>query len=52
MKSRVAQISAANSGSNVTPKRTGQINNGIMGKIGKSYKLPSGMGPGVKFGKK
>jgi hypothetical protein len=52
MKSRVAQISAANSGSNETPKRTGQINNGIMGKIGKSYQLPSGMGPGVKFGKK
>lgn len=52
MKQRVAQITAANSGSDVTPKRTGEINTATMAKIGKQYQLPKGMGTGVKFGKK
>lgn len=51
MKSRVAQITAANSGSDVTPKRTGQINTAVMAKVGKTYQLPKGMGTGIKFGK-
>lgn len=52
MKSRVAQITAANSGSNGSTKRTGEINTATMAKIGKQYQLPKGMGTGVKFGRK
>jgi hypothetical protein len=50
MKTRVAQITAANTESGKTT-RTGEINTAVNAKIGKSYQLPKGMGTGIKFGK-
>jgi hypothetical protein len=52
MKQSVAQITAANSGSEGSTKRTGEINTATMAKVGKQYQLPKGMGTGVKLGKK